>query len=193
CAPTPSSRRCSPRRRWWSTPTSRSCPPGCSPRADERTPPRPCCATTSSAEPLADRAGPLVAGRGPPPNAPPRAPCAGVKADPDPEVRMSRTSALAAVSAIAAIALSACAAEAPQQPAPRPSTEQVTALRPPPGTVVTANSTADLGTVVADGLGFTLYRFDGDSASPPTARCEGPCVAAWEPVLATEPITIEGL
>jgi len=116
-----------------------------------------------------------------------------VKADPDPEVRMSRTSALAAVSAIAAIALSACAAEAPQQPAPRPSTEQVTALRPPPGTVVTANSTADLGTVVADGLGFTLYRFDGDSASPPTARCEGPCVAAWEPVLATEPITIEGL
>jgi predicted lipoprotein with Yx(FWY)xxD motif len=41
-----------------------------------------------------------------------------------------------------------------------------------------------LGPVVTDGAGFTLYRFDKDTAKPPASRCAGDCAAAWPPVLA---------
>jgi predicted lipoprotein with Yx(FWY)xxD motif len=70
-----------------------------------------------------------------------------------------------------------------------------TALTPPAGTVLTANSTARLGTVVIDGAGWTLYRFDGDSAEPPTATCVDACAAAWPPVLAEpgSPLQVEGV
>ncbi|MFF9909503.1 SCO0930 family lipoprotein [Streptomyces sp. NPDC013457] len=46
-------------------------------------------------------------------------------------------------------------------------------------------STKQLGKVVTDSEGFTLYRFDKDSASPPKATCEGDCVKAW-PVVSAE-------
>jgi predicted lipoprotein with Yx(FWY)xxD motif len=107
---------------------------------------------------------------------------------------MSRTPALAAVAAIAAIALSACSSgtEVPTIPSRAPSAP-VTALERPTGTIVSANSTAKLGTVVVDGLGFTLYRFDGDSARPPAATCTGPCTETWEPVVAADPIRLEGV
>ncbi len=104
---------------------------------------------------------------------------------------MSRTPALAAVAAIAAIALSACSSgtEVPAAASRAPAT----VLERPPGTIVSANSTAQLGTVVVDGLGFTLYRFDGDSARPPAATCDGECAENWQPVLATDPIQIDGI
>ncbi|MFF8955045.1 SCO0930 family lipoprotein [Streptomyces sp. NPDC014894] len=41
-----------------------------------------------------------------------------------------------------------------------------------------------LGRVVTDEAGFTLYRFDRDSASPPGSTCDGACAAAWPPVAA---------
>ena len=41
---------------------------------------------------------------------------------------------------------------------------------------------AELGPVVTDGAGFTLYRFDDDRASPPASTCTGDCAAAWPPV-----------
>ncbi|MGW1024047.1 SCO0930 family lipoprotein [Streptomyces sp. NPDC002577] len=43
---------------------------------------------------------------------------------------------------------------------------------------------AELGPVVTDGAGFTLYRFDKDTASPPVSNCSGDCAATWPPVLA---------
>jgi predicted lipoprotein with Yx(FWY)xxD motif len=106
---------------------------------------------------------------------------------------MSRTTALAAVAAFAAIALSACSVSEVPLPVSPGRAAPVTELERPPGTIVSANSTAELGTVVVDGLGFTLYRFDGDSARPPAATCGGPCAETWEPVLATDPITIDGI
>jgi predicted lipoprotein with Yx(FWY)xxD motif len=107
---------------------------------------------------------------------------------------MSRTTALAAVSAIAAIALSACSSgtEVPAITARTPAAP-VTALERPQGTVVSASSTAQLGTVVVDGLGFTLYRFDGDSAQPPAATCDGQCAETWQPVVASDPLRLEGV
>ncbi|MFJ8666341.1 SCO0930 family lipoprotein [Streptomyces sp. NPDC093600] len=54
----------------------------------------------------------------------------------------------------------------------------------PAGQLV-ASDTKRLGKVVTDSKGFTLYRFDKDSASPPRATCEGDCAVAW-PVVSPE-------
>ncbi|MDQ2588534.1 hypothetical protein CKY47_32185 [Saccharothrix yanglingensis] len=43
----------------------------------------------------------------------------------------------------------------------------------------------ELGAVLTDGEGLTLYRFDGDTAKPPTATCAGACARTWPPALAT--------
>jgi predicted lipoprotein with Yx(FWY)xxD motif len=48
-----------------------------------------------------------------------------------------------------------------------------------------ATAQADnLGTIVVDGTGRTLYVFDKDTASPPKSNCDGDCAAKWPPVLA---------
>jgi predicted lipoprotein with Yx(FWY)xxD motif len=110
---------------------------------------------------------------------------------------MSRRLAATAVAALA-LALTACSggggtdpyASAGSLPAAPPEV-----LTAPTGTVLTANSTAQLGVVVIDGLGWTLYRSDADSADPPTATCVDACATAWPPVLAEPgtPLSLEGV
>ncbi|MER7136030.1 MULTISPECIES: SCO0930 family lipoprotein [Streptomyces] len=39
-----------------------------------------------------------------------------------------------------------------------------------------------LGEVLTDSEGFTLYRFDKDTAEPPASRCEGDCAETWPAV-----------
>lgn len=97
---------------------------------------------------------------------------------------MPRPLASFAVAAVAAIALSACSGAAPEPSTPvavgGPDVKQLPA---PKQTILSANSTAQLGTVVIDGFGFTLYRFDDDSADPSTATCVDECAREWPPVL----------
>jgi predicted lipoprotein with Yx(FWY)xxD motif len=82
--------------------------------------------------------------------------------------------------ALLAVALAACSApEPPGASGVAPATQ----LAEPDHTVLSANSTAKLGTVVIDGLGWTLYRFDADSAKPPKSACTGSCTDEWPPVL----------
>jgi predicted lipoprotein with Yx(FWY)xxD motif len=45
-------------------------------------------------------------------------------------------------------------------------------------------SVASLGTVVVNGQGMTVYRFDADSNNPPTSKCTDTCVTYWPPVMA---------
>ncbi|MEU5367299.1 SCO0930 family lipoprotein [Streptomyces sp. NPDC005925] len=45
---------------------------------------------------------------------------------------------------------------------------------------------AELGTVMTDGVGLTLYRFDQDTARPPVSNCEGDCAETWPPVPADD-------
>lgn len=108
-----------------------------------------------------------------------------------------------AVVAIAVIALSACSAGGDPYGGSRPSSggnggaprAAASELTPPRDTILSANSTAQLGTVVIDGLGFTLYRSDGDSAKPPTSTCVDACARDWPPVLdktGAEPV-LEGV
>lgn len=115
---------------------------------------------------------------------------------------MSRTPALAALAAVAAIALTACGGTGgsadsyggTDSPAGTSAAAPET-LTPPTGTVLTANSTAQLGTVVLDGLGWTLYRFDDDTATPPASTCVDQCATSWPPVIAEpgSPLTLEGV
>ncbi|AXG81524.1 SCO0930 family lipoprotein [Streptomyces paludis] len=58
-----------------------------------------------------------------------------------------------------------------------------TAATKPAGQLAVATN-AKVGKVLTDGEGFTLYRFDRDTASPPKSNCEGDCEAAWPVVTA---------
>jgi predicted lipoprotein with Yx(FWY)xxD motif len=42
-----------------------------------------------------------------------------------------------------------------------------------------------LGKILNDDKGFTLYRFDNDTAKPSKSNCEGDCATAWPPVTAS--------
>ncbi|MFB8076986.1 SCO0930 family lipoprotein [Streptomyces sp. NPDC056013] len=44
---------------------------------------------------------------------------------------------------------------------------------------------AELGPLVADAEGFTLYRFDKDTADPSSSACAGDCAKTWPPVPAS--------
>jgi predicted lipoprotein with Yx(FWY)xxD motif len=107
----------------------------------------------------------------------------------------SRLPVLAATTAAVVVGLTACSSGGSDGYGGTPAPADPVAATPQVGTILTANSTAQLGTVVVDGQGFTLYRFDKDSAKPPTSNCSGDCAQKWPPVLATPgaPLTVEGV
>ncbi|GGQ77081.1 SCO0930 family lipoprotein [Streptomyces asoensis] len=49
---------------------------------------------------------------------------------------------------------------------------------------ISANS--QLGKILTDSAGKTLYRFDADTAEPPKSNCDGDCATAWPPVSADD-------
>jgi predicted lipoprotein with Yx(FWY)xxD motif len=111
--------------------------------------------------------------------------------------RALRRPAVLVAAAAAAIGLSACgggSGDTTDYQAPKPPADSAAAT-PQVGTILSANSTEKLGTVVVDGQGYTLYRFDKDTAKPPASNCAGECAQKWPPVLATPgaPLTVEGV
>ncbi|MEU1476653.1 SCO0930 family lipoprotein [Streptomyces sp. NPDC001668] len=44
----------------------------------------------------------------------------------------------------------------------------------------------ELGDVLTDSAGLSLYRFDEDTAEPPKSNCNGDCATAWPPVPADD-------
>ncbi|MFI9833088.1 SCO0930 family lipoprotein [Streptomyces sp. NPDC051913] len=44
----------------------------------------------------------------------------------------------------------------------------------------------ELGKVLTDNAGLTLYRFDTDTAEPPKSNCDGDCATTWPPVPADD-------
>jgi predicted lipoprotein with Yx(FWY)xxD motif len=53
----------------------------------------------------------------------------------------------------------------------------------PAGAATVATAQTDLGTILVDGNGMTLYAFTPDSDGKPT--CSGECAASWPPALVT--------
>lgn len=119
-----------------------------------------------------------------------------------------RSLSLAALAAAAAITLSACATDVggyvpadpygtqsapgtgggaygsggptPTDPAPAdetPAADAPAANEP----ALIAKEVGNLGTVVTDAAGFTLYRFDDDTADPPNSTCVEACAKKWPP------------
>ncbi|MEU6510840.1 MULTISPECIES: SCO0930 family lipoprotein [unclassified Streptomyces] len=64
------------------------------------------------------------------------------------------------------------------------SSSSPTAAAPAGKLTVAANP--DLGNVLTDGSGLTLYRFDKDTANPPKSNCVDDCAKTWPPVPAND-------
>ncbi|MGW0389961.1 SCO0930 family lipoprotein [Streptomyces sp. NPDC003042] len=62
-----------------------------------------------------------------------------------------------------------------------------------PAGQLTVREVPELGGTVTDGEGFTLYRFDKDTARPPMSTCDGDCAKAWPPVAADAASAGEGV
>lgn len=51
----------------------------------------------------------------------------------------------------------------------------------------------DLGTIVVDGDGMTLYQFDSDEQGSGTSTCEGQCARNWPAVPGGEDTEVDGI
>lgn len=88
-------------------------------------------------------------------------------------MKRSRFAVIVGAALLALSTLAACVEDEPATSSDTPSAGEF------------ALSTADvddLGTVVVDGSGRTVYVFDKDTADPPKSNCEGDCAAMWPPV-----------
>ncbi|MEU5521593.1 SCO0930 family lipoprotein [Streptomyces sp. NPDC093250] len=55
------------------------------------------------------------------------------------------------------------------------------------------STNAELGKIVTDNLGLTLYRFEQDTPEPPKSNCDGDCAKTWPPVPADDASAGEGI
>ncbi|MEU1190691.1 SCO0930 family lipoprotein [Streptomyces sp. NPDC005859] len=55
------------------------------------------------------------------------------------------------------------------------------------------SANGELGKILTDGAGKTLYRFDADTAEPPKSNCDGDCATAWPPVAADDVSAGDGI
>lgn len=99
----------------------------------------------------------------------------------------SRVWALTA-SALLVGTLAACSSDTttnnaatPTSASPSVSAPAASAPATQDATVMTASS--DLGTILVDGKGMTLYLFTKDTQGSGKSTCEGECLAAWPPLL----------
>jgi predicted lipoprotein with Yx(FWY)xxD motif len=50
-----------------------------------------------------------------------------------------------------------------------------------------------LGTIVVNGKGLTVYRFDADTTKPSVSNCTGACARLWPPVKFTKKLKLKGI
>nr|WP_225884658.1 SCO0930 family lipoprotein [Streptomyces sp. fd1-xmd] len=108
---------------------------------------------------------------------------------------MKRATTFAAAAVAVVLAASACGpsdykASDSTQPAGAAAEAAPAAAGPgnQPGGQLAASVTEQLGSVLTDSAGLTLYRFDKDTAKPPKSNCEGDCAKTW-PVVAAGDVT----
>jgi predicted lipoprotein with Yx(FWY)xxD motif len=98
-----------------------------------------------------------------------------------------------AVAALAMIGIAGCAPSAPpaaeetSEEAPEETTpaEEEPAEEPAAGEADLMVASTDLGDVVVDANGMTVYMFDNDTQGGDTSACTGQCLEMWPPVIAT--------
>ncbi|WP_433263180.1 hypothetical protein ACQPZF_31510 [Actinosynnema sp. CS-041913] len=108
---------------------------------------------------------------------------------------MTRTRAAVFGAALIGVTLLGACGQATQAGAPHPTAQQQEIVlaqqeQPTPdpaaadGPVLATAVVTGLGTVLTDGKGLTLYRFDQDTANPSLSTCDGDCAVKWPPALA---------
>ena len=96
----------------------------------------------------------------------------------------SRAWALAASTLLLAGSLAACSSASDEGGA-TPTPTQTSASPSPTGaggptmTPTVATASTDLGTILVDGSGMTLYMYTPDTQGAGASTCEGECLAAW--------------
>ncbi|MDX2393954.1 SCO0930 family lipoprotein [Streptomyces sp. DK15] len=124
---------------------------------------------------------------------------------------IKRGTSLAAVAIVVTLTATACggadkasdntkpagAAAAAPAPASDPYGEQPAQDAPAndakPAGQLNSSTTETLGSVLTDSAGFTLYRFDKDTAKPPASNCDGDCAKAWPVVPAGDATAASGM
>jgi predicted lipoprotein with Yx(FWY)xxD motif len=62
------------------------------------------------------------------------------------------------------------------------------------GFSLVATDSTELGKILTDERGMTLYRFDEDTAKPPKSNCDGECATAWPPAIVTsDDVDLDGV
>jgi predicted lipoprotein with Yx(FWY)xxD motif len=98
---------------------------------------------------------------------------------------------LVAVALATSLATAACTSTdplrvaAPATPLPPANIQATMVLR--------AQNLPQVGTIVVDTDGYTLYRFDKDSAKPPKSTCLEDCWMKWPPLIHTSDLRLEGI
>jgi predicted lipoprotein with Yx(FWY)xxD motif len=98
---------------------------------------------------------------------------------------------LVAVGLAAIVSASACTPSnpvdvaAPASPQPAANIQGTLVLR--------AKAVGSLGQVVVDGRGYTIYRYDKDTAKPPHSNCLDDCFPKWPPIIDTGDVQLDGV
>jgi predicted lipoprotein with Yx(FWY)xxD motif len=98
-------------------------------------------------------------------------------------VRSHRVAVLSATGLVAALTLTGCGA-----------LDSLTGKGDDEGkATLVAVQNPQLGMILTDSKGRTVYSWDKDSVKPPTSNCLDDCTANWVPVLAKDQTTVLGL
>jgi len=92
---------------------------------------------------------------------------------------MRRTSILTTVLAAGVVVLSGCGSDDDGNAGADGGSAAA-----PEGDAVLATAESDLGTIVVDAEGMTVYMFDKDTQGSGESSCTGGCLEAWPPVIA---------
>jgi predicted lipoprotein with Yx(FWY)xxD motif len=108
------------------------------------------------------------------------------------ELRMRRIALVLGTAVLGLSTLTACGGGAtaatpqntPAQNTPAQTTPSPSAATPAGAARLSLATVGNLGKVVVDGTGRTLYIYDLDTAKPSKSNCDGSCATAWPPLLA---------
>jgi predicted lipoprotein with Yx(FWY)xxD motif len=109
---------------------------------------------------------------------------------------MRKVSIVTTVLAAGVLVLSACGSDDGGDTSSSGSTTSSASSSSSPATSSAALMTADtdLGNIVVDGKGMTVYMFDKDTKGSGKSNCSGECLTAWPPVVAeSDSPTVDGV
>lgn len=99
-----------------------------------------------------------------------------------------------AAASLALLALTACSPTAPEPQPDAPSEPSAPDPYPEPAAgAALATADTELGTIVVDGEGMTVYQFDNDTQGGDASSCSGQCAANWPAVPGDADPQLEGI